>query len=103
MARWLITGCSTGIGREIARAALEAGHSVVVTARRVESIADFADEFGDQHDQALDHRVVRIETDLSQALRYSRPAIPPVHVLGKAVDLIEAQAERLADVTHGAA
>ena len=34
MARWLITGCSTGIGREIARAALEAGHSVVVTARR---------------------------------------------------------------------
>ena len=24
--RWLITGCSTGIGREIARAALEAGH-----------------------------------------------------------------------------
>ena len=33
MARWLITGCSTGIGREIARAALEAGHSVVVTAR----------------------------------------------------------------------
>ena len=27
MARWLITGCSTGIGREIARAALEAGHS----------------------------------------------------------------------------
>ena len=34
MGRWLITGCSTGIGREIARAALEAGHSVVVTARR---------------------------------------------------------------------
>ena len=24
--RWLVTGCSTGIGREIARAALEAGH-----------------------------------------------------------------------------
>ena len=48
MARWFITGCSTGIGREIARAALEAGHSVVVTARRVESIADFADEFGDR-------------------------------------------------------
>ena len=44
MARWLITGCSTGIGREIARAALEAGHSVVVTARRVESVADFTDK-----------------------------------------------------------
>ena len=47
MARWLITGCSTGIGREIARAALEAGHSVAVTARRVESAADFTDEYGD--------------------------------------------------------
>ncbi|MBO0856001.1 MAG: SDR family NAD(P)-dependent oxidoreductase [Nocardia sp.] len=48
MARWLITGCSTGIGREIARAALEAGHSVVVTARRTETIADFAETFGDR-------------------------------------------------------
>ncbi len=44
MGRWLITGCSTGIGREIARAALEAGHSVVVTARRTETVADFADD-----------------------------------------------------------
>src|ERR1700755_2703662 len=48
MPRWLITGCSTGIGREIARAALEAGHSVMVTARRTETVADFADTFGDQ-------------------------------------------------------
>ena len=30
---WLITGCSTGIGREIARAALEAGDRVGVSAR----------------------------------------------------------------------
>lgn len=48
MDRWLITGCSTGFGREIARAALEAGHSVVVTARRAEAVRDFADEFGDR-------------------------------------------------------
>ena len=48
MACWLITGCSTGIGREIARAALEAGHSVVVTARQVEAVTDLADEFGDR-------------------------------------------------------
>ncbi|CAM3264986.1 oxidoreductase [Mycobacterium colombiense] len=45
MTRWLITGCSTGFGREIARAALHAGHSVVVTARRAEAVADIADEF----------------------------------------------------------
>lgn len=47
MGRWLITGCSTGIGREIARAALEAGHSVAVTARNVDAVADFVDQFGD--------------------------------------------------------
>ncbi len=48
MARWLITGCSTGFGREIARAALEAGHSTVVTARRADAVRDFAVEFGDR-------------------------------------------------------
>ncbi|MCV7172792.1 SDR family NAD(P)-dependent oxidoreductase [Mycobacterium manitobense] len=48
MARWLITGCSTGIGREIARVALGNGHSVVVTARRAEAVADFAGTFGDR-------------------------------------------------------
>ena len=48
MARWLITGCSTGFGREIARAVLEAGHSAVVTARRTEAVQDLADEFGDR-------------------------------------------------------
>jgi NAD(P)-dependent dehydrogenase (short-subunit alcohol dehydrogenase family) len=48
VARWLITGCSTGFGREIARAALEAGHSVVVTARRADAVQDFGDEFGDR-------------------------------------------------------
>ncbi len=47
MARWLITGCSTGIGREIARAALEAGHQVAVTARKVEAVTDFTEDFGD--------------------------------------------------------
>ncbi|MDP7721460.1 oxidoreductase [Mycobacterium sp. TY814] len=47
MARWLVTGCSTGFGREIARGALEAGHQVVVTARRAEAVQDLADEFGD--------------------------------------------------------
>ena len=39
---WLITGCSTGIGREIALAALARGYRVAVTARdpaRVEEIA----------------------------------------------------------------
>jgi NAD(P)-dependent dehydrogenase (short-subunit alcohol dehydrogenase family) len=37
---WLITGCSTGIGREIARAALEGGERVAVTARNPASVED---------------------------------------------------------------
>ncbi len=40
MSRWLITGCSTGIGRAIAVAALDAGHSVLVTARQPEAVQD---------------------------------------------------------------
>ncbi len=48
MARWLITGCSTGFGREIARAALDAGHSVVVTARQAGAVQEFVDEYGDR-------------------------------------------------------
>ena len=37
---WLVTGCSTGIGREIARAALAKGHRVAVTARDVAAVQD---------------------------------------------------------------
>jgi len=53
VSRWFITGCSTGIGREIARCALEAGHQVVVTARRVADVQDFVDDFGDHAALAL--------------------------------------------------
>ncbi|MDB5141859.1 MAG: short-chain dehydrogenase/reductase [Mucilaginibacter sp.] len=38
---WLVTGCSSGFGREIARTALEAGHRVAVTARDIESLEEF--------------------------------------------------------------
>jgi len=45
---WLITGCSTGIGREIAIAALNKGHRVVVTARRPETVQALADAYPDR-------------------------------------------------------
>jgi NAD(P)-dependent dehydrogenase (short-subunit alcohol dehydrogenase family) len=41
---WLITGCSTGIGREIARAVLARGERAAVTARDPESVADLVAE-----------------------------------------------------------
>jgi len=37
---WLITGCSTGIGRDIALAALAKGHRVAVTARKPTAVED---------------------------------------------------------------
>jgi NAD(P)-dependent dehydrogenase (short-subunit alcohol dehydrogenase family) len=43
MATWLITGCSTGLGRAFAEAALARGHDVVVTARDVAKVQDLAD------------------------------------------------------------
>ena len=43
MSTWLITGCSTGLGRALAEAVFAAGHNVVVTARDVGTVADLAD------------------------------------------------------------
>ena len=42
---WLITGCSSGFGRALATAALERGDSVVLTARNVAMLADFAERW----------------------------------------------------------
>lgn len=79
MARWLVTGCSTGIGREIARAALQAGHSVVVTARRVESIADFAEAYGDRAvTVALD---VTDKAQIADAVRAAQDVFGGIDVL----------------------
>ena len=40
MSTWLITGCSSGLGRHLAEAVLEAGHNAVVTARDVATVED---------------------------------------------------------------
>jgi NAD(P)-dependent dehydrogenase (short-subunit alcohol dehydrogenase family) len=43
MSTWLITGCSTGLGRALAEAVIGAGHNAVVSARDVAKVADLAD------------------------------------------------------------
>lgn len=40
---WLITGCSTGFGREMARLLIERGDRVVATARRSEQLRELVD------------------------------------------------------------
>jgi NAD(P)-dependent dehydrogenase (short-subunit alcohol dehydrogenase family) len=45
MTTWLITGCSTGLGRHLAQAVLEAGHNAVVTARDPGAVEDLVSAY----------------------------------------------------------
>ncbi|GAT87880.1 hypothetical protein CVCC1112_2539 [Paenarthrobacter nicotinovorans] len=45
MTTWLITGCSTGLGRALARAVLAKGDNAVATARDTATLQDLAAEF----------------------------------------------------------
>ncbi len=58
MSTWLITGCSTGLGRALADAVIGAGHDAVVTARDVTRVADLAD--------ATPQRVLAVALDVTK-------------------------------------
>ncbi len=45
---WLITGSSRGLGRELAKAVLAAGHRLVATARKAEDLRDLVSQYGDR-------------------------------------------------------
>ena len=59
MQTWLITGCSTGFGREFALAVLARGWHAAVTARNPADIADIVEDLAPDERQAvfqtLDH------------------------------------------------
>ena len=57
MSTWLITGCSTGLGRALAEAVIGAGHNAVVTARDVAKVADLA--------SAAPERVLAVALDVT--------------------------------------
>jgi NAD(P)-dependent dehydrogenase (short-subunit alcohol dehydrogenase family) len=58
MSTWLITGCSTGLGRALAKAVIGAGHNAVVTARDVAKVADLA--------EATPGRVLAVALDVTE-------------------------------------
>ncbi|WP_104167289.1 oxidoreductase [Arthrobacter sp. SX1312] len=47
MTTWLITGCSTGLGRALAEAALQRGDNVVATARDASKVEDLTADYPD--------------------------------------------------------
>ena len=47
MTTWLITGCSTGLGRALAEQVLEAGHNAVITARDTATLSELAEQYPD--------------------------------------------------------
>ena len=66
---WIITGCSTGFGRQLAKLTLSLGHQVVVTARNIEDIQDIV---ADYPQQALALKLdVTIETDVMHVVKES--------------------------------
>lgn len=71
MTTWLITGCSTGLGRALAEAVLAAGHNAVVTARDPGTVADLADNFPGtalvQQLDVTDHEQVRSVAGAAEA------------------------------------
>ncbi|OZE79212.1 short-chain dehydrogenase/reductase [Rhodococcus sp. 15-649-1-2] len=79
MTTWLITGCSTGLGRHLAETALARGHQVVVTARDVSKVADIAARYPDTSLAiALD---VTADTQVSAAVDVATDRFGAVDVL----------------------
>lgn len=48
MKTWLITGCSSGIGKRIAKAVLKSGDQAIVTARNKDKVKDIVDQYPDR-------------------------------------------------------
>lgn len=64
---WLITGCSTGFGRELSKHVLSIGHSAAVAARKTGDVKDIVDGYADT---ALTVKLdVTIEADIEAAVK----------------------------------
>lgn len=76
---WLITGCSTGFGRELSRAVLARGYRAVVTARNRESIDDLV---SGHEGRAIALRLdVTRPADAAAAVRQAEEAFGRIDVL----------------------
>jgi len=75
---WLISGCSTGFGRELAQQTIARGFKVVVTARDTASIADLVEGHDNALVVALD---VTRQASIDQAVKAALDAFGTIDVL----------------------
>lgn len=75
---WLISGCSTGFGRELAQQTIARGFKVVVTARDTASIADLVEGHDNALAVALD---VTRQASIDQAVSAALDAFGTIDVL----------------------
>lgn len=75
---WLISGCSTGFGRELAQQTIARGFKVVVTARHTDAIADLVDGHDNALAVALD---VTQQASIDQAVKAALDAFGTIDVL----------------------
>ena len=59
MSIWLITGCSSGLGKGIAQAVLKRGEKAAVIARNIQALQEFEEQYPSQ--------VLALEMDLNEA------------------------------------
>ncbi|WP_321946253.1 oxidoreductase [Paraburkholderia sp. J10-1] len=76
---WFVTGCSTGFGRELARAVLARGWRCVASARNKASLDDLAPEAGD--------RLLPVSLDVTDAAQIDA-AVAAAHKQFGAVDVL---------------
>lgn len=75
---WLISGCSTGFGRELAQQTIARGFKVVVTARDTSSIADLVEGHDNALAVALD---VTHQASIDQAVKVALDRFGTIDVL----------------------
>lgn len=75
---WLISGCSTGFGRELAQQTIARGFKVIVTARNTDKIADLVEGHDNARAVALD---VTQPASIDQAVQAALDAFGTIDVL----------------------
>jgi short-subunit dehydrogenase len=104
----VITGASSGIGRELARLFAADGYDLIVTARRVERLQQLADKLGQAH--GIGVHIIPMDIAQSYAGKALWQAIidvtPDIDVLvnnagfGEAVDFAEQRPENIERMIH---